>query len=183
MTQDATKVRVDKPVSAGAAYLAPAATALPVDNTTALAAGFLCVGYLDPGGIIETPTRQSTAIWAYGGDQVASAANQDGLTVEFTMLETNTASLGVFWGVANVTTLTGTATVKATSADFLHGVLVLDTVSNGNKSRRIYPDAQITARGPIVTVDNAARMYKVTFSVYPDSTGVKRYEYVSGVGA
>lgn len=177
MTQDATKVRIDKPQSAGAVYLAPAATTLPTDNSTTLAITYVAVGYLDPAGITETPTRQSTAIYAYGGDQVAVAESQDGLTVEFTMIETNDASLKAYWGSANVATASGITTAKSTAAEFLHQVMVIETVSNSVKSRRVYPDVKVSDRGASVSTDDAARMYPITFAAFPDTNGVKRYEY------
>lgn len=173
----AGNVRVDKPLAAGAAFLAPQGTALPTDNTTALDVAFKGVGYLDPAGITETPTRQVTPIYAYGGDEVASAESQDSLTVGFTMIETNEVSLGAYWGSSNVSTALGITTATADSSEFEHQVLVIETISNGKRSRRVYPDAKVTERGANVSADGAARAYPVTFTCYPDASGKKRYEY------
>lgn len=179
MPQDATKVRIEKPTTAaGAVFLAPAGTALPTDATTALNVAFKGVGYVQPDGITETPTRQSSPVYAFGGDQVASAETQDGWTIEFIMIESNAASLAAYFGAANVTA-GPPMVIKATAAALEHQVLVLETISGGVKSRRVYPDTQATGRGAIVSKDDAPRAYPITFSAYPDATGCKRYEYIA----
>lgn len=184
MVQTASNVRIDKPLAAGAIWVAPVGSPIPTDPSAPLDASFLCAGYLLKGGVTNANDRSSTNIVAYGGDIVAVASSDDVSTFAFTLIETNDVSMGMYRGKSNVSTTGNVRTVKYNSKDLDHYAMVIELLSTSGLKRRIVGgDSQVTQRGNIVYQDEDASAMPVTMTCFPDSNGNKALEYEQLVAA
>lgn len=178
MAVTAANVRVGKPLTTGGLLTAPLLTALPTDTTTALNAAFSAGGYLGDDGVVQTIDTDSNDIKAWGGDIVRTVQTSHKLTYAFTLIETASASLGTYYGAANVTG-TSLITVKIVAGDLPHQEWVLEVRDGASKIRIAIPDGQVTDRGDVSYTDGDAVAYPCTITCYPDSSGVKAYMYCS----
>jgi hypothetical protein len=169
VANDASLVRV---AAAGKIYHAPVGTTLPTDTTTALAIGFVEVGYISDEGVSADPEESTSDIRAWGGDLVRRVINEYGETYGFTMLETNANSIEAYYGNGDETAWEGKQ-AEIRKAWVLH-------ITDGAAIRRIVlPDAQVTDRGGITYATSEAIAYPVTVSTYPNGTGVHSFHYAS----
>ena len=172
MATTAANVRVGV---TGGAFHAPAATALPTNSTTALAAGYLEVGYISEDGITQSISSDVTDIKAWqNGDVVRKVQTSHDLTYQFTMIETSAESLKVYYADADAS-LTA---VEVTGGQSPREVWVLEVADGVNDIRIVLPDAQVTERGDVSYKNDEAIAYPVTITAYPDSSGVKAYIYM-----
>lgn len=132
---DSSKIKI---AGSGAVWYAPAGTTLPTDSTTALASGFVNVGYLDNGFELAQDWKTKEVNGWQNLDILRLIPTSLSRSVKFTGIETNKTSVQLAWGGATVTTATGSAysltlpTPIATS-DF---IIVLDW-NDGAVSQRI----------------------------------------------
>lgn len=184
MANDATKVTLGKPLRTGGIYRAPIGTALPTDATTALATAFKGVGFVSSDGVKRGFSSDSSDIQAWGGVTVAQTRSKDTRTVGFTMIESASEEpLKVFFGDANVTVDSGTGkiTVLDNASELEHSVYVIETWSNGFKTRDVFPDAQVGERADVSYKDEDVVGYGVTLKAFADSAGQFSYIYKAPV--
>lgn len=174
----AANVRIDKPLSTGAILVAPLGTPVPTDASTAPDAAFKVAGYLMQGGVTNHNDRTSNNVVADGGDIVRVASSDDTDSYEFTLIETNQVSVGMFRGQANVTAVGGVLTVRHNAEDLDHYALLIERIDNGKKRRIVAEDAQVTSRGDVQYQDSDASAMPVTMTCFPDENGDKSIEYI-----
>ncbi len=169
MANDATKVRI---AAAGLVYHGPLGTALPVDTTTALNIAFQHVGYISDDGVTGEPDESTSDIRAWGGDLVRRIISEYGETYQFTMLETNLASIQAYFGSGTAAAWEGKQ-IEIRKAWVFH-------ITDGAAIRRIVlPDASVTDRGQITYATTDAISYPVTVSTFPNAAGVHSFHYAS----
>jgi hypothetical protein len=85
----------------GAIQYAPVATTPPVDADTALTSPWVQVGLISDDGVETTPNRSVSNITAWQRAQVVrTVVTEASIQVGFAMIETNAASLELYWGAA-----------------------------------------------------------------------------------
>lgn len=181
MANTATNVTAGKPKIGGAIFRAPIGTTLPTDATTALAAAFVCLGYVSEDGLTNDNTPESENIKAWGGDTVLNVQSGKDDTFGFTLLEVLDVNvLKTVYGDDNVTgTLETGITVKANSKDLTEYVWAIDMVlRNGAVKRIVIPNGKVSEVGTITYADGEAVGYETTLQTAADSAGNTHYEYI-----
>lgn len=167
----------------GAVYAAPAATAVPTSTAAALNAAFVDVGYLSEDGVTTSIATDSNDIIAWqNGTLVRRVQTSHDFTLQFTMIETNGASLLLYFGNYTVGGA-GSGSVQITGAAAPRGAYVLHVVDGTDLIRVVIPDGQVTDRGEVTYLNGDAVGYDTTITAYPDASGVKAYLYYETVGA
>lgn len=185
MANDASNIRIDAAQTAGAIWIAPKGSTLPTDATTALDAAFTCVGIIGADGVTDTPSSSSSDIQDMNGSVVATVESGYKSEFSFPMLETNKVSLQLYHDSTNVTATAGDTgapdvlTVQGGAPVLEHHAVVRETVSNGLKARRVWPDAKVTGRDATKVVGTDASTRPVTLTAYPfDSAGHTYTDYI-----
>ena len=161
---DASQVKV---AVTGAVYVAPTGTTGPADATTPLDAAFTSVGYISEDGVKEANDTESEEIKAWqNSDIVRKTITKQETSYQFTMIETNAESLGLFYGK----TIAPGATSHVIGGDQGGKVaLVIDVVDGTQTIRRYIPSAEVTERGEVTFAAGDALGYDTTVTAYPDS--------------
>ena len=178
-----TNVSAGKPKVAGAIFMAPIGTTLPTDSTTALAAGFVELGYASDAGVVNSESRETETIKAWGGDTVLKPFTGKEDTFQFTLIEAlNVNALKLVYGDSNVTgDLTNGISIKSAAEDLDYHSFVIEMVLNGAVKRIVIPSAKVTEVGDITYADGEAIGYDTTLSAVPDAAGGTHYEYIKAV--
>jgi len=173
MAADPAKIRS---AVSGIVSVAPTGTTLPTDATTALNVAFTDVGEIGEDGVEESWDDSQTDIRNNAGYVVRSIISQTSGTIQFTMLETNSTTLELYYKGSSITGSGPYAlAIKPPQAD--RRSFVLDTLDGTIKERLVLPSAEVTARGPVTHAANGAKQYQVTVTAYPDSSGNVAYKY------
>lgn len=183
MANTAANVTAGKPAVAGAVFYGATSATLPTDSTTALGSGFSHVGYISDAGVVKGQAIESTAIKAWGGDNVLDADGGKTVTFKFTMIESmNINALKVTHGDTNVSgDLSNGITAMTDSSPMEERAWVIDRVlRGGGTARTVIPRAKVTALDDEAYVDNNAVGLGVTLTCYPDANGKTVYEYMKG---
>ena len=180
MANSTANVATGKPKVGGAFYIAPKGTALPTDATTALAAAFICAGYISDAGLTNNNSRETAEIKAWGGDTVLNPVTGHTDTFGTTFIEVlNPQVLKLVHGDDNVSgTLADGITVNVNGSDLDHYVIAVDMILNGAVKRIVIPDGQVTSVGEVSYADADAVGYETTITGYPDASGNTHYEYI-----
>lgn len=166
---DASNVEV---AGTGRVLLAPEGTDLPTDGASSLNGDWTNVGYLSEDGVVETPEADTEEIQAWqNGDIVRTVQTSHTITYQFTMIETNEASLKAYYGHY------AGGDVQVTGQQLPRQSMIIETVDDGRIRRRVIPVAQVTERGEVQLSNSEAAGYDVTLTCYPDDSGVKVYIY------
>lgn len=178
-----TNVSAGKPKVAGAIFMAPIGTTLPTDSTTALNSAFVELGYASDAGVVNSESRETETIKAWGGDTVLKPFTGKEDTFKFTLIEAlNVNALKLVYGDSNVTgDLTNGITIKSASEDLESHSFVIEMVLNGAVKRIVIPSAKVTEVGDITYADGEAIGYDTTLSAVPDAAGGTHYEYIKAV--
>ena len=174
-------VNAGKPASTGAVFVAPLATSLPTDATTAKNVAFVEVGYISSDGVTNSNAITSTDVKAWGGDTVLSLNTDKTDTFTFTMIESdNVNALKVAFGDNNVTVdANGNISIKANNKPQTNREFIIEMLEADNYARRIViPNGAVTGLGDIVYKDDQAIGYPITITANLDSSGNTHYEYV-----
>lgn len=175
MANSATNVLVGV---TGSVYFAPAATAVPTTVGGSLNGAFADVGYISEDGVTTSTSTDTNDIRAWqNGDIVRRIQTSHDFSVSFSMLETNSRSLELYYG-----NYTGGAVTVDGSQPY-RGAFVLNVVDDTNDIRIVIPDGQISERGDVQYVNGDAALYQVTITAYPDANGDKAFIYYGTSGA
>lgn len=175
MTQTAANVKVGV---TGSIYKAPTATSLPTTVDEALDGSFNDVGYISEDGVTTATNADTNDIRAWqNGDTVRKVQTSHDFTVAFTMLETNSEALELYYG--NFTAGPGgdPGVVQVQASQGFRGCFVMNVVDDDQLIRIVLPDAQVSERQDVVYVNGDAISYGVTLTCYADTSGVKAYIY------
>jgi len=170
--------------TSGAIMVAPLGTALPTTVSTAPAAGFKDLGYIDESGFVISQASDWVKINDWGGDQIRTFLTKFTGTVKFTCLETNTEVLKMVYGAANVTTSAAPAaptlqTIKLNAVENPPVELVVNILDGVRAMRVVCPNVQITERGDISFSKTDPVKWELTGECYPDATGNSMLIYTS----
>jgi hypothetical protein len=178
-----SNVSAGKPKVSGAIFIAPTGTTLPTDSTTALNSAFVELGYASDAGVVNSESRETETIKAWGGDTVLKPFTGKEDTFQFTLIEAlNVNALKLVYGDSNVTgDLTNGISIKSAAEDLDYHSFVIEMVLNGAVKRIVIPSAKVTEVGDITYADGEAIGYDTTLSAVPDAAGGTHYEYIKAV--
>lgn len=178
-----SNVSAGKPKVTGAIFIAPVGTTLPTDSTTTLDTAFVELGYASDAGVVNSESRETETIKAWGGDTVLKPFTGKEDTFQFTLIEAlNVNALKLVYGDSNVTgDLTNGISIKSAAEDLDYHSFVIEMVLNGAIKRIVIPSAKVTEVGDITYADGEAIGYDTTLSAVPDAAGGTHYEYIKAV--
>ena len=178
-----SNVSAGKPKVTGAIFIAPVGTTLPTDSTAALNSAFVELGYASDAGVVNSESRETETIKAWGGDTVLKPFTGKEDTFQFTLIEAlNVNALKLVYGDSNVTgDLTNGISIKSAAEDLDYHSFVIEMVLNGAVKRIVIPSAKVTEVGDITYADGEAIGYDTTLSAVPDAAGGTHYEYIKAV--
>lgn len=178
-----SNVSAGKPKVTGAIFMAPIGTTLPTDSTTALNSAFVELGYASDAGVVNSESRETETIKAWGGDTVLKPFTGKEDTFKFTLIEAlNIDALKLVYGESNVSGALSTGiTIKSAAEDLDYHSFVIEMVLNGAVKRIVIPSAKVTEVGDITYADGEAIGYDTTLSAVPDAAGGTHYEYIKAV--
>jgi len=178
-----SNVSAGKPKVTGAIFIAPVGTTLPTDSTTALNSAFVELGYASDAGVVNSESRETETIKAWGGDTVLKPFTGKEDTFQFTLIEAlNVNALKLVYGDSNVTgDITNGISIKSAAEDLDYHSFVIEMVLNGAVKRIVIPSAKVTEVGDITYADGEAIGYDTTLSAVPDAAGGTHYEYIKAV--
>ena len=183
MTNTVGNVIQGAPVTTGGVLRAPAGTALPT-SASATTTGFVALGYVGDSGLVESRSRTTDKIKAWGGDVVKVVQSEFSVTYQFTLYEAlNADVLKAINGDANVTTTAATAsTGTLQSVTVNSGTLpkvpwIFDMKDGNAKVRIVVPLGQVTAVGDTTYNDSGVVGYPVTLEAFADGSGNQAYVY------
>lgn len=151
----------------GVISVAPTATTAPTDASTALAVGFLAMGYVSDNGVTETIDRSTNDIHGWqNGDTVRTVLTDSKVTYKFSLIETSKATIEFAYG----TTVTqsapmGTYTINAGTTGGRKS-FVLDVIDGANLKRIYVAEAEVTELGDTTYASGEAVGYDVTLTCY-----------------
>lgn len=180
---NSANVSAAKPKTGGAVSVAPAGTTLPTDASTNLAAAFKSLGYITDAGVVNSVSRESADVKAWGGDTVLSSQTGKTDTFKFGLMESLNPEVQKFvHGDGNIEgELTTGMTVKENGLELEEHVIVIDTILKGGVVKRVViPRGKVTSVGDITYADNSAIVYDVTVTALPDSDEQTHYEHIKG---
>jgi hypothetical protein len=170
----------------GAVYVAPVGTAPPVDAEVAWAAAWVDLGYLDESGIVEAPNDERSEIKAWqNGDTVREMITGSKTVYSITLLETTVAGLGLYYPGSEVTgTGDGPATIAIKGPTGGRRAFGFDVIDGDKFVRWTVGLGEVTERGEINYVNDAAVSYSLSITAYPGVDGVianKTYSVLDGL--
>lgn len=133
--------------------------------------GHVGLGYVSEDGVTETRDRSVDTIKAWqNADTVRTVVTDSSLTYSFTLLETNRATVELFYGVD--------VTEAAAEGDFVivpsntggRKSFILDVVDGDELIRTYIPQGEVTEVGDRVYASGEPIGYEVTITAYNDST-------------
>lgn len=147
----------------GAVYAGPLATAAPTTAVSALAAGFVDLGYVSEDGVSITSDKSSNAIRGWQGAALLRQVVTEGtLTYSFTLLETSEATIETYFGgtlVAGKISIDPTATGGKKS-------FVIDIVDGAKSIRHYIPAGEILSVEAQQIQNGEAVGYGITITAY-----------------
>ena len=157
--------------SGGYFFLAPYGTDLPTDNTTALGAAFLNMGFLGDDGVSFSDSSSTENGFDANGDTIATTQGEIEKTFTLTFREIKKDNLAVLYGESNVTDATGTITVhdKGPNSGTYSGVLEI-LLKDGRKWRRVIPQCNPGELGDMTINYNELVGREITMTALKDAT-------------
>lgn len=176
-----SEVLVGKPATGtGGILTADLGTALP-GGVNATPTGFTDAGYIGDGGVTVTENRDTSDIFAWGGDKVRVIQNSHSMQLQFTLLETTQDSLSLIRGASNVTTTADGFKADVTSDTLPHMALIVDAMDGDRGVRIEIEDAQVVNIADQVLVHTDATGYQVTVECFPGASGSKATFYYEDI--
>lgn len=137
--------------------------------------------YVSEDGLTLTPSRSTADIKDWSGATVRKVLESFDGTLNWTMISTNAAALGIAFGEENIETAAATTTdgakAKAALGAYLPDPQAWVFLMKDGDARIVIavPNGQITDVGEITFASNAAVGWPVTLSTYPDEDGNSIY--------
>jgi hypothetical protein len=171
----------------GTISVAPAGTAIPADASTPLAAAYQDVGLISDAGFTLGKSVTTADLKAWGAGVVRTTITDSALTAQFSMLETNEASLQLWLGAPNTGTAPAVEFAIPGQPTNDESVLVIDWHENyagvDHVFRLVFPRAAIDSYQDVaVNTDNAVE-YQITMKGLSDATGNAAYYHTNAASA
>lgn len=137
--------------------------------------------YVSEDGLTLTPSKSTVDIKDWSGATVRKVLESFDGTLNWTMISTNAAALGIAFGEENIETAAATTTdgakAKAALGAYLPDPQAWVFLMKDGDARIVIavPNGQITDVGEITFASNAAVGWPVTLSTYPDEDGNSIY--------
>lgn len=149
----------------GEVFVAPTTATAPA-TAAAATTGYTGLGYISSEGVLPKPERSTSDIKAWQNNAVVRTLITDAKTTyEFTLIETNKATIEFAYG----TTVTQTVTEGTYNADpaATGGTkkFIIDVVDGTNLKRETF-DGELTAMEPTGYVNGEPIAYKCTVTAY-----------------
>ena len=172
MALDSDNVRV---AVTGAVYVGPTSATAPTASDS-LTTGFTDLGYISEAGVAEDFARTTNQIRAMqNGALVREVTSSGTYTVNLTLLETNLATLELYFGAALVAgVLSGDPTQTGGRKSF-----IIDAIDGTSVERTYIPAGEVTAVGTRTLASTDAIAYTVTITAYADSSNVTYKKFFS----
>lgn len=163
MALDSANVRV---AVTGEISVGATSAAAPTAVSSALT-GFTGLGYVSEDGVTESRDRSTNDIKAWqNADTVRTVVTEANLSYTFRLIETNAATLELFYGSAAAG---GDLTVIPSTTGGRKS-FVIDVVDGAELLRIYIPQGEVSEVGDVVYASGEAIGYEVTIRAYPDST-------------
>jgi hypothetical protein len=167
---DSTKIRI---AGTGAIWKAPVGSTAPTDSTTALAAAWLNLGYMQDGFEVNQELKtKDIEVWQ-SLEVVRQIATGLSRTINFEAIESNNQTVALAWNNATITPGTGGAYTMTIPSSYLASefALILDA-TDGTTSQRIYiPRATLNATPKITAGRQDAITYQFEIQVLQPTDG------------
>ncbi len=150
----------------GAVYTGPTTTTAPTNATTALAAGFIDLGYIGTDGLTETRDRSTTQVRAFqNNDLIREVVTESTVTFKFVLLESTAATLAAFYG-ATLTTSDGGIVVDGNATGGRKS-FIFDIIDGANTIRIYVAQGEVLSVGDVVYANGEPIGYDMTVTAYP----------------
>lgn len=185
-TNNEAYVSTGKPKVGGAVFVGATTLTMPTDAVTALASGFVGLGYCSEDGVTQSQEVNSEEVKAWGGDTVLVTEDDKSETWQVTFIEMmNINVLKEIYGESNVTgTLANGISIASGTDAHVARAWVFDMIlKNGALKRTVIPKGVITEIGDVVYNDTDPVGYPVTIKATSDSAGKYHYEYIKSAAS
>lgn len=182
---DTRKVVAGTGKPGGYAFRAPLGTALPANESTALAAAYINQGYASNDGLSRAIAKAYEVIRDWNGDEVKRIKTETSVTITFTLIEAANGEVvkSVFGDSAvTITPATPSAGTKIAVAykgeDAPAAVWAFDLKDGDHVRRIVCPLAQnVTEDFTQEMTSSGVISFPVTLTLYRDANGVFFYDY------
>lgn len=177
-------ISAGKPKATGGILHAPLGTVLPVDDTTALDAAFVKLGYVGEDGLQPGGERSLEEKRDWAGDVIVNLQSGHSASFSFTLLGVfDPDVLKAVFGAENVTVTAATSSsgtkiaVKETGSELPYGAWVFEMKTGPKSQRIVVPNGQIGSVEELPMVAGDLQGFTVTLNCYADETGTKVHRY------
>lgn len=131
--------------------------------------GFTGLGYISEDGLVPTRDRSTNDIKAFQNAKVVRTSVTDAKkSYEFTLLQTNKATIEFAFGTTVTQTVTEGTYTDVVSATGGRKSFIFDIVDGTNLYREYWAEGEVTEMAPSGFVNGEAVSYKVTVVAYTD---------------
>ena len=164
MANEAGNVRV---AITGAVYVAPTATAAPIDADGALDVAFVELGYVDPDGINTSNDKSTSQIRAWQNSAlIRETVTEATTTYTFMLMEAKTDVLETYYGAPIDTDINGDSIAVNAANTGGRKSWVLDMIDGDDIQRHYIPEGEVTSVEAISFVNGEAVKYGITVTAY-----------------
>ena len=176
-------VAASKPKVGGGMYYALAGTALPVDESTALAAAYKALGPISEDGVQPSRDTSIEKIKEWDGSTLASLLTDESRSFEVVLYGVHDSEVNTFLFGSNATITVATTGAGKKIAVLDKGgkpaacVLVFDMRHGDKIHRAVVPNADVVITGEAPWQGSSLKAYTLTIEALKDASGVRVYEY------
>ena len=136
-TNQTGNVSVGKGAAGAYAWIAPYGTALPTDNTTAIATTYKVLGFIDENGVTFADSTSPTDYNDMSGNAIATTPGAVTKTAAFVPVELKKSTLDIIYGAANVDDADGVIEYTDKGPDQTLWTIVFDFVLGADRKWRV----------------------------------------------
>ena len=136
-TNQTGNVSVGKGAAGAYAWIAPYGTALPTDNTTAIATTYKVLGFIDENGVTFADSTSPTDYNDMSGNAIATTPGAVTKTASFVPVELKKSTLDIIYGAANVEDAEGVIEYTDKGPDQTLWTIVFDFVLGADRKWRV----------------------------------------------
>jgi hypothetical protein len=146
-------------------------TASAPTGTGGTTTGFSGLGYVSEDGVTETRDRSADDIKAWQNAATVRTVITDAtLTYQFTLIETNAATVALFYGATVTSGASDGNFVVIPSSTGGQKSFIIDVVDGSELIRTYIPNGEVTEVGDRVYASGEPIGYEVTITAYPNTT-------------